>query len=62
MTRSFLNFTYAKKLPDRFGGGSILVTPRSDVRGLYPDWKRSALDLMLVAEGIVKPGMGLFHF
>ena len=55
--RQFLSFVYPKRLPQGFGGGSLLVSPRADSRVLRPGWEKCARDLMIVAEKNVKPGM-----
>lgn len=55
--RGFLSFRYPKRLPREFGGGTLLVTPRADMRVLKRGWKASAHDLMLVARNLVAPGM-----
>lgn len=55
--RSLLSFRFKKRLPQEFGGGSVWVTGRSDVRVLKPGWNACALDLMLVTRHIVEPGM-----
>ena len=55
--RDFANFTFPKKLPAAYGGGWMLVTPRADMRVLKRGWGPSAKDLMLVTDGVVRPGM-----
>lgn len=49
----FLSFVFPKRIPSHIGRGSVLVTPRADIRVLYPGWERSANDLMMVAERYV---------
>ena len=55
--RQLLSFVFPKRLPHRFGRGSVLVTPRADARVLFPGWRRCARDLMIVAEQNIVTGM-----
>lgn len=50
------NFVFAKRLPADFGSAKVFVTPRSDMRLIYPGYVKSAFDLMLVARKYVKQG------
>ncbi|UWQ20458.1 FkbM family methyltransferase [Jannaschia sp. W003] len=56
MLRALLAFTYRKRLPARFGGARVRVTPRADARLLRRGWEGIARDLMLVADRMVRPG------
>lgn len=53
---SLLSVVYKKRLPQEFGGDAIFVTPRADVRVMYPGWERCANDLVIVARQNIKPG------
>lgn len=50
LTRSI---TFRKRLPREFGGGKVIVTPRSDLRFLYPGLSRVGTDLFQVASRYV---------
>ena len=50
------SLTYHKRLPSEFGSGRLLVSPRADMRVLYPGFERAAFDLMLVSRLYVKQG------
>lgn len=47
---------YKKMLPKEFGGASIYVTPRADIRLLAFGWKGPANDLMLVSRKYIRSG------
>lgn len=47
---------FTKRLPKAFGSLPLYVAPRADLRVLYPGYRASGLDLMLVAEHFVEPG------
>jgi FkbM family methyltransferase len=51
-----LSIVYKKRLPQEFGGDSVYVTPRADVRVIYPGWERCANDLVIVARQNINPG------
>jgi len=64
-------FTFKKRLPSEFGGASIHVTSRSDVRLLAPGFATSSLDLFIIAGRCINLGdcvwdiganLGIFGF
>ena len=50
------NLVIAKKLPKEFGSATLYVTPRSDMRLIFPGYERSASDLMHVVNKYVQTG------
>ena len=48
------SLTFRKRLPREFGGGKVFVTPRSDLRFLFPSLSRVATDLFQVASRYVR--------
>lgn len=44
------SLTYSKRLPRELGGGKVRVSPRSDLRFLYPGLSKMGSDLFQVAE------------
>lgn len=63
--------TYSKRLPRELGGGKVRVSPRSDLRFLYPGLTRMGSDLFQVAERYVSKdqcvwdlgaNLGIFSF
>ncbi len=64
-------FVFRKPLPDEFGGASLYVTSRSDIRLLWPGYRRAANDLLTVARRYIRRGdvvwdlgsnLGIFAF
>jgi FkbM family methyltransferase len=62
---------FRKSLPPEFGGAALYVTSRADMRLLYPGYRRSANDLLMVARKYIRPGnciwdigsnLGIFSF
>lgn len=62
---------FRKPLPEEFGGASLYVTSRSDMRLLYPGYRRAAQDLLTVAQKYIRRGdvvwdlgsnLGIFAF
>lgn len=51
-----MSLVYRKRLPLEFGRLPVLVTPKADMRVLFPGYSRCAHDLMLVAQNFIKPG------
>jgi FkbM family methyltransferase len=56
LRRATRRLVFKKRLPSDFGGAHVYVTPRSDLRLIYPGYKRSSSDLMLVANRFIRPG------
>lgn len=50
------SLTFRKRLPKEFGSAQLFVSPRADMRVLYPSFQRAAFDLMLVSRLYVKEG------
>jgi FkbM family methyltransferase len=54
--KNVFSFVFRKRLPKQLGSGAIYVSPRADMRVLYPGWNKCAGDLLIVAKQNVKPG------
>lgn len=65
------SLSFRKRLPPEFGGGRVIVAPRSDIRLLYPGFSRVATDLFQVVSKYVEKdqcvwdlgaNLGIFSF
>ena len=55
LRRGLSRIVFKKRLPKEFGSLPVFVTPRADLRVLWPSYQKSALDLMLIVRHFVSP-------